>query len=703
MKDKTLHPRSAMSTVTTVCSICFVLLSCGEFMRIELVMRQQNTRINQLEKKMTRAFNDKIFVNAEERGDHIYFARMEDHRKSNRRFVRSVPNNKEANETTYKTIDAKLTKMIEGKINKAISAKNFIAIQGRRGRRGPRGPPGPMGKPGRIGKQGMPGLKGDPGQNGAPGPRGMQGPKGDRGPSLEPPSVVISPPHLIVNESNSAIFHCSASGYPRPEIVWTKVNRLLAGNRSVVDSTGKIQIMNVLPNDTGIYQCQASSILGKVRDTARLVVNFSPRILLANGPVRVKIGNNATFPKCHVTGYPTPKVTWSKSVGSLPRSRATMNNDQLSLLNSRMDDSGAYLCTAENVLGNAVGESILIVVPLPVFTIKPAPSYYNLAGTQLAFNCSAIGNPKPVISWRKENGVLPVGRHEIKQDGSLVIKNLVKSDSGVYICTATSADVADVQARTLLRDPYIDCSGVLRSSNTNSSGVYEIKLNSQRVFRVYCDLTTDGGGWTLIARFSNNDTKNWMRDDGLWWYDLMTGKGNTTNTSENKDMISPAFWSVRGREIKITRSDDPLHTALLRTTTNCLGSRTFRAKISSYGIFKRKAVWSNDKCLGRCDVVYGGYYQTTSGFNQAQCSSNLQSSNKIGFWCNWRQGDGSVMMIGGGGNSCGRADHGIGITECNKGSFEEWSDKGEFDFGNDATVSKTTSRSATYSLNLWIK
>ena len=40
-------------------------------------------------------------------------------------------------------------------------------------------------------------------------------------------------------------------------------------------------------------------------------------------------------------------------------------------------------------------------------------------------------------------------------------------------------------------------------------------------------------------------------------------------------------------------------------------------------------------------------------------------ATNIGFWCYWGAGDGAVMMIGGGGSSCARADHGIGITEEN--------------------------------------
>ena len=58
-----------------------------------------------------------------------------------------------------------------------------------------------------------------------------------------------------------------------------------------------------------------------------------------------------------------------------------------------------------------------------------------------------------------------------------------------------------------------------------------------------------------------------------------------------------------------------------------------------------------------------------------------------------------MMMFGGGGTSCARADHGIGITENNSGGFEVWEDVGEQDFGDDASSVSTSS----YSLNLWIR
>ena len=152
--------------------------------------------------------------------------------------------------------------------------------------------------------------------------------------------------------------------------------------------------------------------------------------------------------------------------------------------------------------------------------------------------------------------------------------------------------------------------------------------------------------------------------------------GTTTDPLNNADIISPAFWLVSGRELKTTRSDDPSHTPLLQTTGNCLAGQTFRSKITSYGDFRNGKGWASSKCLGSCTVQYGGQYKSTDGFQQAECSGNIQSANNIGFWCDW-SGDGSVMMIGEGGISCARADHGIGITETDDVSF--------VDFGNEQT------------------
>ncbi|CAH3179058.1 unnamed protein product [Porites lobata] len=263
-----------------------------------------------------------------------------------------------------------------------------------------------------------------------------------------------------------------------------------------------------------------------------------------------------------------------------------------------------------------------------------------------------------------------------------------QNNAGSYTCSCNAGFIGD--GNTCEQD--LSSCAALRASHT-ADGIYQLQTSSSSI-SVYCDMTTNGEGWTLVARFSNADAANWMKDSGEWWYDKTVAYGHTTVPSSNSDMISPAFWLVSGTHFKITRSDNP-QTALLKTTSNCLGGQTFRSKITSYGNFRNGRVWASNKCLAKCAVQYGGQYQTTHGFTMSTCSGSVQSANYIGFWCDYSSGDGAVMMIGGGGSACSRADHGIGVTEANSANFDF---SPERDFGNDGG-----SGTSAYSLNLWVR
>ena len=213
-------------------------------------------------------------------------------------------------------------------------------------------------------------------------------------------------------------------------------------------------------------------------------------------------------------------------------------------------------------------------------------------------------------------------------------------------------------------------------------------------FKVYCDMSN--GGWTLIARFSNADSANWMQNSGNWWYDRTTAYGSVTSTSNNYDMISPAFWLVQGSYIKVSRSDDSSNTGLL-VTSSCTGGRTFRSFITSFGNFRSGTTWNSNACRQRCSFYsHSGSFRSTQGFSQVHCNSNIGGWDYLSFWCDWSTGDGAVMMIGGGGSSCSRADHGIGITEANEASFD--TSFPQSDFGDESG-----SGTSSYSLNLWYK
>ena len=146
-----------------------------------------------------------------------------------------------------------------------------------------------------------------------------------------------------------------------------------------------------------------------------------------------------------MTGHPTPVVTWSKAFGQLPLGRAKSNNSVLTLRDVRKSDSADYVCTATNMLGKAVQKTLLVVISLPQFTVKPPAKTVESIGANITLNCSATGDPQPVISWKRQGSQLPVGRSQ-QIDGALVIRDIQKDDAGIYICIATSAGVFDAEA-----------------------------------------------------------------------------------------------------------------------------------------------------------------------------------------------------------------------------------------------------------------
>ena len=167
-------------------------------------------------------------------------------------------------------------------------------------------------------------------------------------------------------------------------------------------------------------------------------------ISLNPGPFYVVEGSNVTLPVCYVTGYPTPLITWSKSFGRLPKGRVHSNNSAIQLLWVRKDDSDNYLCTATNLLGTVVKRTVLVVISLPQFTVKPPAKVIVSIGETLALNCSASGDPEPVMNWKKQEAQLPVGRSQ-QINGVLFIKNVKKEDAGNYICAASSAGIFNVE------------------------------------------------------------------------------------------------------------------------------------------------------------------------------------------------------------------------------------------------------------------
>ena len=67
-----------------------------------------------------------------------------------------------------------------------------------------------------------------------------------------------------------------------------------------------------------------------------------------------------TFIECNVSGSPNPIVLWSKPNGLLTN-RHEVKGNRLYMSNVTKEDSGTYVCTAENKFGKYSSTAVLMV------------------------------------------------------------------------------------------------------------------------------------------------------------------------------------------------------------------------------------------------------------------------------------------------------------------------------------------------------
>lgn len=190
-----------------------------------------------------------------------------------------------------------------------------------------------------------------------------------------------------------------------------------------------------------------------------------PQVIYANEGMRVKL-------VCSVVEGDLPiYIKWYKNDQPLSLSGDILlqNSDDYSLLVFKKiayEDGGNYTCHAANKHDFDTRISQLKVNVPPKWIIEPINETSIVKGKQLVINCSADGHPPARISWKRstystikqltdhltspiisnENinnqsnfrDILSNYRHQVYANGTLIIQNTDKTDTGLYMCSVNN-------------------------------------------------------------------------------------------------------------------------------------------------------------------------------------------------------------------------------------------------------------------------
>jgi len=191
---------------------------------------------------------------------------------------------------------------------------------------------------------------------------------------LVPPELTRHPGsgELVVKKGSTVSLKCQASGFPTPQISWSKRNGLLDSGRKFVEGT-VYTMHNISQYQSGVYICQASNGVGyPVVQHINLTVLYSPEVSAELSVVHTGVGYSVSL-SCIVGANPEATVRWyRKSLllesdnNFLIESKGTLHTFIIRKVSS--DHFGQFTCLASNSLGREAAQVEVTGLPhAPVF------------------------------------------------------------------------------------------------------------------------------------------------------------------------------------------------------------------------------------------------------------------------------------------------------------------------------------------------
>ncbi|XP_057655879.1 papilin isoform X11 [Diorhabda carinulata] len=209
--------------------------------------------------------------------------------------------------------------------------------------------------------------------------------------------------------------------------------------------------------------------------------------------VSALIGDQATL-RCAVSGNPNPRIRWSKDNieidGTQPRYRIKLDQS-LQIITLHKTDSGIYLCTASNGVGQSITNQVKLEVIVPVRANITSNDQRYPVGSDIELPCEYGGSPTPQVQWYKDGvAIHETGKLHISEtDGMsmLTIEQAIKADSGSYQCEATNAySRASSMLEISIEGMYIHPSCIDNQFFANCALIVRANYCSHKYYAKFC-------------------------------------------------------------------------------------------------------------------------------------------------------------------------------------------------------------------------
>uniref|UniRef100_UPI00398F6463 contactin 1b n=1 Tax=Pristiophorus japonicus TaxID=55135 RepID=UPI00398F6463 len=284
-------------------------------------------------------------------------------------------------------------------------------------------------------------------------------------------------PTIYPEESEEAkvSLNCRARAIPPPVYRWKRNNWDIDVDDSRYNMIGGNLVINnpEKAKDRGKYQCLATNKYGTIiSKEAELQFGYLERFPTdVRQAVKARVGVGAML-FCAAPPHFPDDITYRWLLDEFPRFIISGRRHFVSQITGNLyiakveeNDEGNYSCIVTSPsISKSVFSKYIPLLPQTVGMAKRYPADIRvkfsdtqvLMGQNLTLECFALGNPLPVVQWRKVEGSLPSSAELLTFNTVLRLTNIQPEDEGTYECEARNSKGRDrVEGRlTVHAHPY---------------------------------------------------------------------------------------------------------------------------------------------------------------------------------------------------------------------------------------------------------